>query len=386
MKLIRTAAVVTVAVAALAGCATPPPPRTALVDSPQYLYVTGMIDLDNGRAADAAQKFQRALSLDAKFADAYAGFALAQAKLHASAKEVQAALKAAKRRANSPEDRFTLEVAKLRLAAAEKQPDWLHQAEEAYKDATALGIAGGRQILYYESVAAADYQMGLAYRTSGDFDRAHTMFSGALTRDPGGKWAGVANRELKATDNLGRARLLTSAPDVAQRLASNDEVSRADLAALLFSELNLGSPSRSGEPAASSQPIDIGEHPLKTAIQSVLSWHVRGLELTVDPSSKAMVFRPADAVKRKDLALVCEDLLLRVEKNERMARSYFGQQSSPFSDVRPTDYDYNAIVTVTTRGIMEGGTSGAFRPDDPASGSDALSAIQAIKLKLTTYN
>ncbi|HJV36476.1 S-layer homology domain-containing protein [Geomonas sp.] len=385
MTVSRIAAVM-VAIAALAGCATTPPQRTALVDSPQYLYISGMIDLDNGRAAEAAQKFQRAQSLDAKLADPYAGLALALAKQHAPDKEVQEALKAAKKRTDSAEDKFTLAVAMLRVAATEKQPDWLHQAEEAYQDAIDLGITGGRQIPYYESVAAADYHMGLAYRESGDFDRAHAVFSKGLTRDPSGKWASIANRELKSTDGLSRAQLLTSAPDVARRLASNEAVSRSDLAALLFTELKLGNAPRSQDGGAPAQPIDINEHPLKSAIQTVLNWHVRGLEPTLDQASKALVFRPADPVKRKDLALVCEDLLMRMEKNDRLARSYFGQKSSPFSDVRPTDYDYNAIITVTTRGIMEGGTGGAFRPDDPASGSDALSAIYAIKLNMSALN
>ncbi|NOQ97082.1 MAG: S-layer homology domain-containing protein, partial [Calditrichae bacterium] len=60
---------------------------------------------------------------------------------------------------------------------------------------------------------------------------------------------------------------------------------------------------------------------------------------------------------------------------------FFGQVS-PFADVNSTSPIYNAIMTVSSRGIMPGFDDGTFNPLGPVSGTEALNVIRNLKSKL----
>jgi len=51
--------------------------------------------------------------------------------------------------------------------------------------------------------------------------------------------------------------------------------------------------------------------------------------------------------------------------------------------VRPTSPFYNAVMNMTTRGIMESDMSGIFRVDAPVDGAEAILAVRMLKQSLT---
>ena len=129
-------------------------------------------------------------------------------------------------------------------------------------------------------------------------------------------------------------------------------------------------------------PSDIANYPFKEEVITVMKWKVRGLEPKYDEASKAYLFKPMDMVTRGEMAFVLEDVLMRITGDEKIATAYLGNDKSPFPDVKPTSQFYNAIMNVTSRGIMEGELSGEFRVDSPVEGADVVLALRVLKQKL----
>jgi hypothetical protein len=77
-----------------------------------------------------------------------------------------------------------------------------------------------------------------------------------------------------------------------------------------------------------------------------------------------------------------EDVLIKLTGREEISASFFGHRSSPYPDVAVTSAWYNAVMNVTTRGLMETELSGEFRPDDPVSGVEALLAVRVLRQKM----
>jgi hypothetical protein len=85
------------------------------------------------------------------------------------------------------------------------------------------------------------------------------------------------------------------------------------------------------------------------------------------------------------MALILEDVLIKLTGDEKIATAFFGHEKSPFPDVRKTSPFYNAVMNMTTRGIMEGELSGEFRVSDPVDGAEALLGIRVLKQKMNIY-
>ena len=96
----------------------------------------------------------------------------------------------------------------------------------------------------------------------------------------------------------------------------------------------------------------------------------------------AYLFKPETPVSRGEVAFTLEDVLIKLTGDDKLATAYFGQERSPFPDVRPTSPYFNAVLNMTSRGIMEGELSGEFRVNDPIDGADALLAIRVLQQKI----
>ncbi len=94
---------------------------------------------------------------------------------------------------------------------------------------------------------------------------------------------------------------------------------------------------------------------------------------------------PVDDVKRGEMAFILEDVLIKLTNDSKIATAFFGQDKSPFPDVRATSPFYNAVMNMTTRGIMEGELSGEFRINAPVTGAEALLAMRQLKQRMNTY-
>ena len=78
-----------------------------------------------------------------------------------------------------------------------------------------------------------------------------------------------------------------------------------------------------------------------------------------------------------------EDILIKIAGDNGLATRFIGS-SSPFPDLRADLPYFNAVMVVTSRGLMEAKdmVSGAFSPRDPVAGADALLVIRKMREEL----
>lgn len=400
-KTIFLLAAIAAVLASLAGCAGQQVRSLSPEDNPEHHYLTGMKALENGAVASAAEKFERAVYLDERFSKGYAGLAIvcaekvkAQTNPKFKAVEMErtlANLEKAKRYAEKPEEEFDYHAARIRVHTLVKDEGWLKQCEAAYRAGAELK-PDERALTYYQGGEALIYFLGAAYLDALEFQKARDRFADVLNARRDGKWHEKADRAWKKTDRVVRAMAGITVGDVGKRIAVQDSVTRADVAALLADELKLDKlfagripVSSNLEKKAEFTPADVLNHPFKDEVLTMMKWRVRGMEPKFDETTQAQLFKPADSVSRGEMAFILEDVLIKLTGDEKLATAYFGQEKSPFPDVRNTSPFYNAVINMTTRGIMEGELSGEFRLNDPVDGADALLAIRVLSQKKNVY-
>lgn len=372
-------------------------------DNPSQHYLMGMQALEEKKIDVAQSKFERANFCDEKFSPAYDGLAIVSAyktKQQADAAfkkgETERAmehLKKAGKLAESAEDKFDHLVATMRVYSAIKPTkDWLKTAEDAFSDIRDLKVEE-KKLTYYQGKEAADYFMGKAYLNALEFRQARDKFADVLNAKREGKWNEKADKAHKRVDKIVRAMAGITVGDVGKQIAVKDSVTRADLAALLIVEMKLDKlfagripvKSQIDKMKAEFTPADVLYHPFKEEVLTIMKWKVRGLEPKFDETTKAYLFKPSDVVKRGEMALILEDVLIKLTGKEELATAFFGQDTSPFPDVRKTSPFYNAVMNMTTKGIMEGELSGEFRIDAPVDGAEALLAMRVLKQRMNIY-
>ncbi|MCX7793534.1 MAG: S-layer homology domain-containing protein [Thermodesulfovibrionales bacterium] len=387
----------------ISGCAKKPVEKClAPEDNAPHHYLMGMEALERGKTDTAIEKFERALYCDEKFSMAQSAMAIALAEKTRLQKDpkfrqielerIEERLKKARKLMRSPEDQFDYNLAVMRVNTILKIDDWLNKVEDAYRDTMKLKV-DERKMIYYQGTEAGHYFMGIAYLDALEFQKARDRFADVLNARREGKWHAPADRAWKKTDKIVRAMAGITIGDVGKKIAIKDAITRGDLAALLIDELKLDKLFAGRIPVRTEVeklrpefvPADIMDHPFKEEIITILKWKVRGLEPKYDETTKAYLFKPEDLVKRGEMAFILEDVLIKITGDERIATAYFGHERSPFPDVRPTSPLYNAVMNMTTRGIMEPELSGEFRIDDPVDGAEALLAIRVLKQRMNIY-
>ncbi len=385
------------------GCATRQVAKcTSPEDNPQHHYLVGMEALEKGDLETAQAKFERSLYCENKFSPAYSGLAITSARKakiqqdagfgKVEADRALAYLKKADKLADTPEDRFDYLTATIRVYKALKSEGWLDKAKEAFDDIKGLNV-DEKKLVYYQGKEAAIYFMGAAYLEALEFQQARDKFAEVLNTKKEGKWNAKADRLWKKTDKIVRALAGITVGDVGRKIAIKDSISRGDLAALLVDELKIdqlfagriNAQAQTNKMKAEFTPADVLNYHFENEVLTVMKWKIRGLEPGYDEKTQAYLFKPGNKVKRGEMALILEDVLVKLTGNEKLATAYFGQERSPFPDVKPTSAYYNAVMNMTTRNIMEGELSGEFRVDDPVDGAEALLAIRVLEQKINTY-
>ncbi len=387
----------------LAGCAKQVARCTAPEDNPLHHYLRGMQALEAGKLELAQEKFDRALYCEENFSAAYGGKAIVAALKtkgisDAAYRGVEVSraeelLEKAWKLAETDNDRFEYQLAVLRAAPVLKGKDWLDRAEAAYRAAQSLEKIDERRLDYYQGKEAASYFMGLAYLEAYQFRKAEDKFRETLDSRKMGKWNEPADKAWKKTSKIVRAMGGITVGDVGKKIAVKDAVSRGDLAALLVDEVMIDKlfagriPVKSQLDAMKAEfvPADLLSHPFRDEVTTIMKWKVRGLEPKFDQTTKAYLFKPEDTVSRGEMAFTLEDVLIKLTGNEKLATAYFGQEHSPFPDVKATSPYYNAVMNMTSRGIMEGELSGEFRINEPVDGAEAILAIRMLQQKINIY-
>ena len=351
------------------------------MDTPEHHFYTGMKFLDQGKYAEAKGEFDRAIALDPKYSKAFTGNGLALA-YGGDIKAANESMKQAWKFANKDDEKIFVHVSRIRLyTLGKKEKDWIKDARSDFDKAIKID----------PKYPAAYYFMGIAYKTALDFSNAGQMFKQVvdLNRD----YVKEADAEWNLTQKIQRAMPGTIA---GKKIAVLERINRADAAALFMEELKIDvlykkktiktfdtsfkDPEKMK--AQASAPLitatDIANHPLKADIEGILRLGVRGLEAYPDGS-----FHPNDVVDRATYAMMIEDVLVKVSGDNALATKFIGS-ASPFPDLRSDLPYFNAVMVVTSRGIMEAKdhTSGEFAPLGPVPGVDALLIIRKLKEEL----
>ena len=388
----------------LLGACTQRPPQvarcTALGDNATQHVVRAMEALEADRLEVARGSVERALGCDETYAPAYTARALLYAVQAASHDDdayrqtdtgrALEALEQAEEISATPEARFIYHTTAIRVFTHLQGEDWLAQAEQHFQDSQELSV-DENALPYYRGREAATYFMGLAaFRGAHDVTRARALFRQVLDAKRGGRWHEPANTAWRQADKVARATAGITIGDVGRKIAIQTQVSRGDLAVLLVNELKIEQlfagripvEAEVNERQAAFTPADITQHPFKPAVLALMKWQVRGLEPRFDQTTQAYLFQPDQPVTRKELAIVLEDVLIKLSGDETLASKFLGQDSSPFPDVQPTVAWFNAVMTVVTRDLMEAELSGEFRPDRPADGAEVLLALRVLQQRL----
>jgi tetratricopeptide (TPR) repeat protein len=353
---------------------------TTELDTPEHHTFTGMKFLNQGKNGEAQREFDLALQLNPKFSKAHAGAGLVKA-YKADAKGAFDAMKQAEKYAETTDEKLFLHVGYIRLYTMLKPDnDWLKSALGEFEDAVKVD----------PKAASAYYFMGLAYKDALDFAKAEQMFKNVI--DFKQDYVADADREWQLAQKIQRAMPGTS---VGKKIAVLGKITRADAAALFMEELGIDklykkrtpttfdtmfkTPEKAKTAPAAGDMIytatDIIQHPLRADIEGVLGIGVRGLENYSDGS-----FHPNDYVDRATYAMMIEDILIKSTGDDALATKYI-ENPSPFPDLRSDLPYFNAVMVVTTRGIMEAKdmATGEFVAAAPVSGADALLVIRKIK-------
>ena len=364
------------------------------LDTPGHHTFTGLKLLDQEKYADAKREFEMATQLDAKYSKAYTGMALVNiytGKFNDASENLALGLKNAK----DADEKLFVNVGKIRYYTLSKSDQkWLELAKSQFDEAVVMD----------PKQTPAYYFMGLAYKEALEFNLAGQMFAKVIQLKS--DHMADADAQLKFLQKVQLAMPLTEA---GKKIALVERITRADAAAIFIEELKIKDLYNKPTPKVSDTPLketekvskevketekvpidaappapvkllakDIADHPLKTDIEGILEIGVRGLEN--DPKGN---FNPGEVLSRGEYAMMLEDVLIKLTGEKDLAARYVNSKSL-FPDV-PADMPYfNAIIAVTSRGIMEAknAKTGEFLPLKPVTGVDALLIIRKLKKEL----
>jgi Tfp pilus assembly protein PilF len=382
------------AVLSIASCGPKVRVAVSQLDTPGHHTFTGLKLLDQEKYADAKREFEMATQLDAKYSKAYTGMALVNiytSNFNAALDNLTLGLKNAK----DADEKLFVNVAKIRYHTLNKSDQkWLELAKNQFDEA----------VVTDPKHSPAYYFMGLAYKDALEFNKAGQMFARVMQL----KTDHMADADTQVKF-LQKVQLAMPATEAGKKVALVERITRADAAVIFMEELKIKDLYNKPTPKASDVSLketekvstevnatekvptevpspapvkllakDIADHPLKADIEGILETGVRGLEN--DPKGN---FNPGEVLSRGEYALMLEDVLIKLMGEKDLAARYVNSKSL-FPDV-PVDMPYfNAIIAVTSRGIMEAKNTktGEFAPLKPVTGVDALLIIRKLKKEL----
>ena len=361
------------------------------LDTPEHHTFTGIRLLNQEKFVDAGREFELALRLDPSYARAHVGIGLVKAYQTDFTGGLDS-LKQAEKHTRSDQEKIFVLVGFIRVntlshsaclrIGTECKPDdaWLKYSKDAFD----------RAVLIDPKAASAYYFMGEAYLAAFDLNQSGRMFSRVL--DLNGEYVKEADGRWKLVQKIQRAMPGTV---MGKKIALVERITRADVAALFLEELKIDvlyarrtpktfdtafkDPEKAKSTAAGQTgAADISNHPLRADIEGMIRIGMRGLEVYPDGN-----FRPDGLVDRASYAMMIEDILVKITGDNALATRFIGS-SSPFPDLRADLPYFNAVMVVTSRGLMEvkDMVSGAFAPLEPVGGADALLVIRKMREEL----
>ena len=387
---------ISLAFAACSGPAQKPRAQKGQMDTPEFHQTQGDKHLLEGDYEGAKRAYNLALELDGKHSKSQSGLAVALAYLASgditeetkqeTFEKGQDLLDNALSNAKTEADTAKAHVNAVRFYVVTERPadKWYDKAKDHFDDAKSLTPDDPEPYFFMASAEAGRL----------NYEEATVLYKRVLSI--GRAYDVEADQELKRIQQIQRA---LPGSRFGEKIANLASITRADTAALLLAELRLdrlyvsqskqSSPSfvppagQQGLKLATSQRMpdatDLTGHPLKDSVEMVIRLGLKGLE-----PDAAHKFHPSESLTRAEFAMVIQDLLVKITKDETLESKFIGEPS-PFSDVADSLWYYNAAQTVVTRGLMQPDASGKFNPMGKVSGADALLAIRNLKSVLKNY-
>jgi tetratricopeptide (TPR) repeat protein len=361
------------------GCAPKARKAGGYMDTPQSHCKEGMKYYNDGKFDKAQEEFNLATSLDAKFAPAYAGLALVMAE-KGNFKEALKLADKCQSLDNKIADGFIAKgIVITKQNEGKPAREWLKDVEKEYEHA--LKIDPQNSEVYY--------RRGVCYKKAYEFGKASGDFRKVieLKKD----WTKEADDQWQLVQMIERAAPGT---DVGKKIALVEKISRADIAALFVSELQIDKLVEKKRPknydnsfkaptdaremkvdgvTKMADVTDISNHWAKNFISDIIELKIRGLEPYPDHT-----FHPDQLVNRGEYALVVEDAIIAILHDPTLATKHIGSESR-FPDVNPSYPAYNAICNAVDKGVMTAEMNGEFGVNKPVSGPEALLVIRKIK-------
>ncbi len=355
----------------------------SVVDSPEIHYDRGKTLLDQEKYNDSMYEFQQAVSLNPKFAPAYEGMAW----VYLEEENLKSAMEMADKSLDLDGKWVLAKIVRAKVKSKEgKHEDAIKEARNAIQDVPKSSVPDKKR-----ATVEGYMTLGDVYKQANMYNEAQDAYGRVLELDKTNMKADKAIKDLAAY----KSAVSGQRPEL-QKIAGQKEITRSDVAVLFALELPLQKifreapkPTQAGfrPPTApvmgqtdaiktgGELPPDVPEnHWAKSFIQETLDKGV--LELM--PDNK---FHPDEKVDRAEFARLIEKFMVRYWNDPSLETRFFGQ-TSPFADVNGTSPVFNAIMTVSTRGVMPGFDDGTFKPLGPVSGTEALNIIRNLKSKL----
>jgi len=340
--------------------------QQSVLDTPEAHYQAGIEFLARGQVAEARHEFEYAIGLDRDFAPGYEGLGLCALEDGDGA--------GAEREFRRSIDRDGEYVpAHVGLGRAYVMQGQHNRGIRAFENAIEI-----------DSKYAPAYEyLGQTHVELRDFDAAADAYRRGINEIPTN--AGL-NDGWQRVSEMQRATL--GVPDEYKEIALSQAVSRAELAVLLNSELDLQEifvgqqtpqarafvPPNQANPAAGriAAPTDVmGDHWARQHIEKCVL--LGAVDLMPDGS-----FRPNQVVTRVDMAMLIQRVLVKAWNDTSLRSRFFGN-TSPFPDVNGTHFAFNAVMLATTRGIMDGKPDGTFFLEGTLPGHEAILIIRNLK-------
>jgi Tfp pilus assembly protein PilF len=347
-----------------AGCSQAVKP-TSPEDTPKIHYQNGLKLLDDKDPLKPENEFRRAIELDSRSPYGYTGLAA----MYLNRKYPNRALKNANR-ALSRDPSFA--------DAAFLQGKCYLQGK--WKDRFVKAEASFRRLLVIEPESErALYFLGETFLASYRFEEASGYYSQAAEKK--GTYANDAAARIDLVDRTMEAKPAT---DDSRRICIERDASRDDVCHLLIGELNLKDLVKRlrlmryeaiyhGNEGIKKLPQDIEERDDRKIILDIMA--LRFPHLDVFPNGD---FYPDRKVTRAECAMIMQEIVEFLSDDPTLATRY-ASSDSPFSDVRPDYYAFNAIMLCGERGIIKTDPSmGKFDPDGSVRGVDVLLMIRAL--------
>ncbi len=352
----------------ISACAVKPKSE---MDSPEYHHKAGMRHIEMGEYQKSLKSFERAVSLDKKFAPAHAGMGIAYANLKDKKK--------AKKHASKAQDLASKDPGVLALCG-KVYIDLRDQEKKWYKDAEKVLKKALKRNKNHE---LANYYMGEMHLYTYEFSEAEDRFR--MVVDMKGEYAGKADTMWKLSQKIVRA---IPGTDIGKKVALYEKITRADLAVLLAEELKISklmerktTPSTGFQTPAQMQASRVGQgSPSDSEGHWAEVWINEMSKYGILEGAPGQPFYPDDHVNRAEYAMAIQRILSIVTGDAGLETRYFGESPSRFQDVPSSHPAYNAMALCAERGIMQADMmTGRFQPNDHVGGADALLSIRTFQ-------